>query len=345
MENKFLSYEEIHRQHVSLGQTLDYVLENQNQIREFFSNSRDIVFVACGSSYWMSLSAHKTMKLKTGRRAYAIKAGEAVLCPEEFRGLYDNPVFVCPSRSGRTGELVAALDILKSMYPKSRVLSVVEYEENKLGEKSDLQLNISWANEGSVCQTRSFSNLYLACTAIAALLGNDLAFIKNLKNYLQNAPALCAAHEEKIREIADAKKVKSLVTLGSGLQYGITVEGAYIVIEMAQFDANYYQLLEYRHGPIVTARPGTAVFICSGGHDVHERKIAEEIQAAGAKAYAVTPSEADWADYAFSMGGSYEKEIAALHFAFVMQSFAYHFALSRKKDPDNPGSLVRYITY
>jgi fructoselysine-6-P-deglycase FrlB-like protein len=125
----------------------------------------------------------------------------------------------------------------------------------------------------------------------------------------------------------------------------VTIEGAYIAIEMAQFDANYYQLLEYRHGPIVTAKPGTAVFICSGGHSEHERKIAAEIRAAGAKVYAVVPSEVDWADYAFSLDGNYEKEIVALHFAFVMQSFAYHFAVSRGNNPDSPGNLVPYIVY
>ena len=350
MVKQYLSHEEIHGQYISLGQTLDYILDNKAQIVDFFSggnNTGDIVFVACGSSYWMSLSAHKTMKLKTGCRSYAVTASEVVLCPEEFRGSYDNPVFVCPSRSGLTQELLDAVDVLKSMYPGSRVMSIVEYPDNKLALKSDLTLNISWANERSVCQTRSFSNLYTACIAIAAVLGDDEAFVENLREYLKNAASLYLKHETVIREIAASGAVKSLVTIGSGVQYGVAVEGAYIVIEMAQFDANYFQLLEYRHGPIVTAALGTVVFICSGELTAaaHERKIAKEIHEAGAKVYAVTLSAADWADYAFSMGGNYEKEIIALHFVFIMQSFAYHFALSCGKDPDKPGNLVPYIIY
>lgn len=348
MANQYLSHGEIHKQYISLGQTLGYVLDNKSRIVDFFSrgsNSGDIVFVACGSSYWMSLSAHKTMKLKTGRRSYAVKASEVVLCPEEFRGAYDDPVFICPSRSGRTQELLDAVEILKSMYPGSRVLSIVEYADNKLASNSDLSLNIGWANEDSVCQTRSFSNLYTACATMAALIGDDRAFIENLRKYLQNAPSLYLKHEAPICEIADAAKIKSIVALGSGLQYGIAVEGAYIVIEMSQFDANYFQLLEYRHGPIVTATPGTAVFICSGMHSGHERKIAGEIRAAGAKVYAVATSDVDWADHAFSLDGDYEKEIIALHFIFVMQSFAYHFAVSHGRNPDNPGNLVPYIVY
>ena len=360
MQNQHFSHEEIHSQYISLSQTLDYMLDNKTKIADFFScssssscsNAGDVVFVACGSSYWMSLSAHKTMKLKTNRRSYAVKAAEVVLCPEEFDGIYDNPVFVCPSRSGRTKELLDAVDILKAMYPSSRVLSIVEYTDNHLDAKSDLALNISWANEQSVCQTRSFSSLYTACITMAAIIGGDEAFIGNLREYLKNAPDLYAKHEAAVQEIADASKIKSLVALGSGLQYGLVVEGAYIVIEMAQFDSNYYQLLEYRHGPIVTAKPGTAVFICSGGtdkHAAHERKIAEEARAAGAKVYVVALSEskAHWADYAFSLHGGYakEKEIIALHFIFVMQSFAYYFALSHGADPDSPGNLVPFIVY
>jgi fructoselysine-6-P-deglycase FrlB-like protein len=343
-----MSHEEIHSQYIQLKKTLGYITENKTRIADFFSgggSTGDIVFVACGSSYWMSLSAHKTMRLKTKRRAYSVKASEVVLCPEEFLGAYDNPVFVCPSRSGRTKELLDAVDILKSMYPESRVLSVVGYAENELAPKSELTLNIDWANEKSVCQTRTFSNLYMACITIAAIAGGDLVLVENLKKYLKAAPELYLKHEAKIQELADASKVNSLVTLGSGLQYGVTIEGAYIVIEMAQFDANYFQLLEYRHGPIVTSTPGTVVFLCSAGYANHERKIAEEIKAAGANVYAVAPSGAEWADYAFSLEGDYEKEITALHFAFVMQSFAYYFALSHSKDPDNPGNLVPYIIY
>jgi len=351
MEKQYFSHEEIHKQYISLGQTLDYILQNKNKIIDFFSdhpNNGDIVFVACGSSYWLSLSAHKTMSLKTNRRAYAVKAAEVILCPEEFTGIYDNPVFVCPSRSGRTKELLDAVDILKSIYPNSRVFSVVEYMDNDLDKKSDLTLNINWALEKSVCQTRSLSNLYTAFVTIAALIGKNEALIGNLREYLKNAPSLYAKHEPAIRDIAGKGQVKSLVTLGSGLQYGLTIAGAYIVIEMAQFDASYFQLLEYRHGPIVTAKPGTAVFICSGESEMHkenERKMAKEIHGTGAKVYSVALSETDWADYTFSLGGDYEKEIIALHFVFVMQSFAHHFAVSHNKNPDSPGNLVPFIIY
>ena len=341
----FLSHNEIISQYLSMEKTLDLMLDNTASLREFFTGDNDIVFIGCGSSYWMSLSAHKTMKLKTGRRSYAIKAGDVVLCPEEFTGLYNDPVFVCPSRSGRTQEVLDAIDILKEKYPDAKVFSVVIYNNSLLCEKSDMTLNISWANEESVCQTRSFSNLYVAFIALAAILGNDSTFTDDLRRYIKSASALYRRDDDVIKSIADPDEITSIVTLGSGLQYGIVVEGAYIIVEMAEFSSNYYQLLEYRHGPIATAGKGTAVFICAGTSQEHECKMAGEIRATGAKVYAVAVNKVDWADHTFSTDENHSKEAIALYFAFIMQSFAYHFSVARGKNPDSPGNLPRYIMY
>ena len=342
----FHSHKEIFEQNKSLKRTMDYLLDNKSTIEDFFCGDGDIVFVACGSSYWMSLSAHKTLHLFTGKKTFAIKAGDVVMCPEEYVNAYSNPVFLCPSRSGQTKELLDAIDILKEAYPDARVLSVTEYPKNKLIHKSDVSLSIEWANETSVCQTRSFSSLYTAFIMIAAILGKKDDFIRQLQEYLDKSPKLYALHEEKVRAVANSEAVKSLVTLGSGLQYGVVIAGAYIVIEMAEFACNYYQLLEYRHGPIVTASKGTAVFICSDNRSFEfESKLAEEICAEGGKVYSIANSEMSWADYTFSLDGEYAKEIIALHFIFVLQLFAYHYSISRNKNPDSPGKLKPFITY
>lgn len=341
----YLSHPEIHHQYTSMSRTLDYMLEHTDQLREFFTGDGDIVFIGCGSSYWMSLSAHKTMKMKTGRRSYAVKAGDVVLNPEEFTDLYDNPIFLCPSRSGRTKEVLDAVEIMTATYPGAKVFSITVYAENELVKKSDMNLSIPWTNEESVCQTRTFSNLYVACTALAAILGADDTYIETLRNYLKVAPPLFARHEAITRQLADTSVTTSVVALGGGLQYGVVIEGAYIVIEMAEFAANYYQLLEYRHGPIVTADEGTIVFICTGMPKEHERKMAEEIRATGAKVYAVAESTVDWADHTFSLDCTYNKEILALHFVFVMQSFAHYFSIARGKNPDSPGNLISFIIY
>lgn len=344
--NSYQSYIEIHQQYEQLTQTYDYMMRHKNKVTDFFKDADDVVFIACGSSYWMSLSAHKTFALKTGKRAFAIKAGDVVLCPDEYRRVYQNPVFVCPSRSGATGEVNDAVELMKSFYPGAKILSIIEYSDSRLEKVSDLTFHLDWANETSVCQTRSFSNLYLASLMIAAFLGNDATLLENMQQYLACAPELCRQHEQIIRNIVDTQEIKNVVALGIGRQYGVVIEGAYIIIEMAEFASNYYQLLEYRHGPVVTAHPGTLVFICSGRDTTaHEAKMAEEIRKTGAMVFAVSEKEESYADITFCMDGVFEKELIALHFVFVMQSFAHFFSIARGCDPDHPGDLIPYIMY
>ena len=343
-KEEYLSYAEIHKQHEQLRRTLDYITEKSDVIREFFQTEGDIVFVASGSSYWMSLSAHKTMKLKTGRNTYAVKAGDVLLCGEEFAGIYKNPIIICPSRSGHTSEVIEALKILRKYYPSVKVLSIVEYEDSPLEKLSDLALRISWANEKSVCQTRSFSCLYLASILIAGIASNNMQIFSDAERYLSIAPALYTEHGNVIAGLVNEGKMTSLVCLGCGLQYGVCIEGAYIVIEMAGFNTNYFQLLEYRHGPIATAGEGTYVFILSyKGAEEYEEEISKDAEKAGATTFVVSDRAQKYGRYTFSLGEDFSKEIVALHYVFCLQSLAFHLSIHRGKNPDRPGSLVPFI--
>lgn len=340
----YKSYGEIHLQNSALEQTLALVRENREAIRAFFAPCREVVFLASGSSYWLSLSAHLSFRVKTGRRTCALKAGDVLLSPGEHAGQFDAPVFVCPSRSGRTSEVLRALEALKGMYPGARVLAMVEYPGSPLEQVADLALFLPWGNEESVCQTRSFSSLYLASVAMAAVVGEDDAFMAAATRYLKAAPELYRRHEADIAALLDAGTPASIVCLGSGRQYGVCIEGAYIVIEMAQFNTNYYQLLEYRHGPIVTAGAGTLVFILSApGCEEHERGLARQVAAAGARVCVVAGQAPGYGSTAFLLQGEYPHELVALHYVFCLQSLAFQLSLRLGNNPDSPGNLIPYI--
>jgi len=291
----------------------------------------------------MSLSACTTMQVRTGRHAFAVKAGDALLCGGDYKGIYQNPIFICPSRYGKTTEVLKAIGIMKAMYPESTVLAITEYADTPLEAMADLTLRIPWAAEESVCQTRSFSNLYLAAILMADIVAGRTALFEGARRYLDAAPGLYAKHEPMAAGIA-ASMPGSIVSLGCGLQYGVCIEGAYIVLEMAEFNANYYQLLEYRHGPIVTADKNTCVFILSrGGAEAYERKLAEDVEKTGAAVYVIACGQPDDVRSTFALGDAYPDEITALHYVFCMQSLAFHLSLARGRNPDSPGSLVPFI--
>jgi fructoselysine-6-P-deglycase FrlB-like protein len=347
-ESKHESYREIHGSYAEIGKTVDVILKAEDKIRCFFDGTEELVFVACGSSYWMSLSASKMVECRTGKRSSAIRAGDVVMHQNDYIYTYETPVFIVPSRSGKTKEVLEAIKILKNRYPFAKVFSVTEYEPNDVLEVSDLNISIPFANEVSVCQTRSFNCLWTAFIMIVSIIADDNGLLNSLRKYLAAAPALYAVGEKTVKKIIADQDARLVVSLGSGVQYGIVIEGAYIIIEMAEMASNYYQLMEFRHGPVVTAKKDVLVCICSGGPGTleYEKKMAEETRARGARVVVVGNNLGKgWYDYGISIGEDYPPEVMSLYYIFVMQSLAYYLALDKGGDPDNPGQLVRYITF
>lgn len=341
------AFNEISGQSNALKQTFDYVSAKRHDVESFFEHAGEVVFVGCGSSYWASLSASRTFSFYTKRRTFAVKAGDIVMNPDEYSTVYDNPLLVCPSRSGATTEQLEAIRILREFYKDVPVLAIVEYENSALEKLSAVSLNIPWANEISVCQTRSFSCLYLAMVLIAAIASGNDYLLSGMKKYVNAAPALHKKGEGAVNDIVNNfRDFDYLIAIGSGRQYGVVIEGAYIGIEMALLKSNYYTVLELRHGPIVTVNDKTLVAIVSNSNALElEENMTRDARKQGAKVLAVT-SESSFnnADWVFSMNGDYPVEAVALYYLYLMQLFAYYQAVRLDLDPDHPGDLIPYIT-
>jgi glucosamine--fructose-6-phosphate aminotransferase (isomerizing) len=343
----FYSYDEVFSQGRELKETFDYVLSQKDAITRLIDAGGydEIVFIACGSSYWMSMSACMTFQELLDIRCSAIKSGDVILNKEYYSKAFSKPLVIAPSRSGMTSETIIAVKLFKESYG-SNVISIVEYPKSPMHDLSDASLFIPWANETSVCQTRSFSNLYLASLLIASFSSENNELIEDLNAYINEFDVHSKKAEAQIREIINRfHRWGSLVTLGNGKQYGVCIEGAYISLEMAQFPSYYYGVLEYRHGPIVMADDSYLVCIFSGGNGkAHEEKMAGEIQAKGAKVVSISDIGGfKNADYDFNLGRKALPETVALYGIMVMQGFAHLKAVNLGIDPDSPKELVPWI--
>ena len=344
----YVSWEEISGQSKALGETYRCMSENAGTIRAMLEAPGEIVFLACGSSYWLSMSGARTFQLYTGRKATAIKAGDVVMNPGEYAKAFQSPILVCPSRSGRTTEQIEAVRIIREACGGAPVLSIVEYEDTDLEKIADFTIRLPWANDASVCQTRSFSCLYLAIVLISAFISRNVELLQGLQRYIEAAPGLHKRSAQAIEELVNSfTDFNYLISLGSGRQYGVAIEGAYIGIEMAILKASYYSVMELRHGPIVTVNENTLVAILSnGGAKGLEENMARDVLKHGGKVLAVVDeggfANADWV---FEMGGSYPAEATALYFVFLMQVFAYRQAMRLGLNPDAPGDLVPLVPY
>ena len=343
----YKAYNEIFTQGDVLKQTYDYVQGRKEGFLEFIKKSdiNQIVFVACGSSYWMSLSASRTIQKLTGIPCFAIKSGDVVFDEEYFGKMFDRPLFITPSRSGKTSETLRAVEYLKGKY-QAPVLAIVEYDNNRLQDYADYLFLQPWANEESICQTRSFSCLYLTSIMLAAFLSDDEELLNELKAYLEDFQGLREGVEETAKKITkEVADPKSVICLATGAQYGVAIEGAYISVEMAQFQGSYYGLLEFRHGPIVMAdRHDLVAIFCSGIKGELEEDMAKEIRETGAKVLAIgAQRNFQNADYAVDVGRKTRPEVTALFGIYMMQAYAYYQALALERNPDQPKELVPFI--
>ena len=338
------SYQEIRYGYQSMKQTYEYILNNKEWIFASFLDRNDIVFLGCGASYWASLSGAAIMQKKLGKKITLLKAADVVMSEDSYKYLYDSPLFIVPSRSGQSKETLLAINILKKAYPDNRVLSITMFENNPLMKISDLPLYLPWSEEESVCSTRSFNNIYFTMLLMAMILkGEDL---DEFERYFAMAESVYHRLDEEAKMIVKAMENPQIVTLGAGVQYGSVIAGAYILVEMAQWLTSFYQTLEFRHGPIVTAKKGSWIFISSlNSHNVDlEDGLIKEIIAQDAQVVLFGRSQ-DLNQVINVRIPEFSDELRGSLFTTFMQLIAYHFSLKLGLNPDKPGELNRYITY
>lgn len=340
------SHKEINESYIQMEETINTMKKYKKKIINFFDNNSDIVLLGCGSSYWSILSAGQSFRSHTKHRVHTLKATEVSLSKEEYLDYFTNPVFVIPSRSGESKELIDSLVYFKDVYPDAKIFSITEFVNNTLIEMSDLNISIPFAEEISVCQTRSFNCLFTSLICIVSFL-SDEKIINDLEDYISNANNYYSDAESKIITLVEEFNDSEIVALGSGIQYGAVIEGAYIIMEMAQHLTNYFQVLEYRHGPVVTANEKTIVFITSTRRENLEIEcsMASEIKKMGARIVFIgTEQEVNGSSLSFTIK-PYCEEVRALYSVMILQHLAYYIALKLGKNPDKPGDLVKYITY
>jgi glucosamine--fructose-6-phosphate aminotransferase (isomerizing) len=338
------SYQEIRYSYQSLKQTYETIISNKEWLYAIFLDRNDIVFLGCGASYWASVSGAAIMQKKLGKKITLLKAADVVMSEDNYKFLYDSPLFIVPSRSGQSKETLQATEILKKAYPDHRVLSITMFENNPLMKLSDVPIFLPWSEETSVCSTRSFNNIVVTMLLIAMILkGEDLS---EFDKFFAMAETIYDKLDTCARDIVEKMENPQIVTLGAGVQYGAVIAGAYILVEMAQWLSSFYQTLEYRHGPIVTAKGDSWIFISSLNEknvDLEDGLI-KEIRTQGGHVV-LFGRDKDLEGAINVKIPQFSEELRGSLFTTLMQMIAYHFSLKRGLNPDKPGELNRFITY
>ena len=163
-----LTYTELLDTFSALKKTHEYLENMWADIEEYLKDKKRFVFIGCGSSYSIAKSMSIMTHIATGFQSSAMAAGDILLNARRYEKCFDNAAVVCVSRSGRTSEILLALDELKAQGFSFTTASLVCADDTPLEAKSDFVLSTPWAFDNSVCQTRCVTNFYFMGAYIIA---------------------------------------------------------------------------------------------------------------------------------------------------------------------------------
>jgi glucosamine--fructose-6-phosphate aminotransferase (isomerizing) len=318
-----------------------------------FDRVRAVQIVACGTSYHAGQVARNWFEGLAGLPC-------RVEVASEFR--YRHPVpapdtlFVTISQSGETADTLAALRAAKALgFGPS--LAIVNAPESSLVRDSDLVLMTRAGPEIGVASTKAFTSQLTALLMLVLVVGRRHritdALERNVVSQLERLPAWI----EETLQLDDALAAISscfadkehALFLGRGVQYPIAREGALKLKEVSYIHAEAYPAGELKHGPLALVDARMPVIAVAPKDDLLEKLKSnlEEVRARGGELFVfadaashVAPSESVHVIEVPSVG----ENVTPIVFTVPLQLLAYHVALIKGTDVDQPRNLAKSVT-
>ena len=318
-----------------------------------FAETRRIWIVACGTSWHAGLVGKYLIE-------EMVRAPVQVDIGSEFR--YRNPLIgpgdllVAISQSGETADTLAAAREAKRQ--GARVVTICNVVGSTLARESDGVLYTHAGPEIGVASTKAFTGQLTALYLLALHLGRvrGVVSVEEGKAWLDRFVTL-PAHVERLlgREaelVAMAKRYhtkRNFLYLGRGINYPIALEGALKLKEISYIHAEGYAAGEMKHGPIALIDKDMPVVVLVPRDRLYEKTVSNlmEVKARGAPVIAfVSAGERELgktADAVFTLPDVHPL-ITPILFVVPLQLLAYHIAILRGTDVDQPRNLAKSVT-
>lgn len=284
-------------------------------------------------------------RMRCGIPAMELAGGDVLLHAERYATCLDGGVLIAVSRSGSTSEILLAVEKLKSLGCRFKLVSLTCVQNSKLSALSDMSLEMPWAFDKSVCQTRTVSCLYFAFAYCLAIQLKDQALLDDLRWIAANG--LSYAHDIE----ATAKDIAALpwthaVVLGDAEICGLCEEGALAFKEICQLPSNYYHLLDSRHGPMVLFNEKTLILAVLSDCSDYELDFIRDVVKKGSTAVVWTdntPVQIDGVK-SISAGRPLSHIARGLPFIMLCQLITYFKSFHSGANPDAPDGLDAWIS-
>jgi glutamine---fructose-6-phosphate transaminase (isomerizing) len=359
-EYRHYMLKEIHEQPQAIADTLEGRIAGGRVLPEIFgvgaaallAKTESVHIIACGTSFHAGLVAR-----------YWIESLAGIPCTTEIASEYryrepvvsPNTLFVTISQSGETADTLAALK-MASERGYLATLSVCNVPESSLVRESALVLMTRAGPEIGVASTKAFTTQLTALALLTLQLAENRGLHAERRadaiRQLETLPGLITEAlklDDTIRELAEQfVHCEHALFLGRGTHFPVALEGALKLKEISYIHAEGYPAGELKHGPLALVDEAMPVIAVAPNDHLLEKLKSnmEEVRARGGRLYV-------FADSSIRHGLDHDRvlelpaagEIAApILFTVPLQLLAYHVAVLRGTDVDQPRNLAKSVT-
>jgi glucosamine--fructose-6-phosphate aminotransferase (isomerizing) len=283
------------------------------------------------------------MRLHVPANAFA--AGDLLINFDMFKDVLKDTMIVSTSRSGSTSEAVKSIELAKNQLGIPCV-SICASTKSDISKLADFNIELPWAFDESVCQTRCVTNLYLANLMMIAILSDDQCLLDEIKNAISSGPEFINKYKPLIKTIVNDNDWDKVVILADAELEGIAEEGALAFNEIAQLQSHYYHVLDVRHGPMVLADKKTLVIIVpSPSEQNYQMQLINDFKRKGSTTLVLSDrNENIWgSDYHVKLEAVSNFSVAGIPLIYIPQALSLYKALNIGINPDAPEGLSSWI--
>lgn len=315
--------------------------------RTIFAQLKQIHIVACGTSYHAGLVAKYWLESLA-------KIPTQVDIASEYRYrdviVGEDTLFITISQSGETADTLAALTKAKTLnYLAS--LAICNVAASSLVREADIAFLTRAGIEIGVASTKAFTTQLVSLLMLTAALSPDEQALEVIKQ-LKELPGCCEKvlkMDKQIEQLSHlfVNKAHTLF-LGRGMQYPIAMEGALKLKEISYIHAEAYPSGELKHGPLALVDEEMPVVAIAPNDELFDKLKSNlhEVSARGGQLFVFADSSRDWRPNGVQIikiphCGNW---VAPIVYSIPLQLLAYHVAVVKGTDVDQPRNLAKSVT-
>ncbi|WP_020162767.1 glutamine--fructose-6-phosphate transaminase (isomerizing) [Cycloclasticus pugetii] len=352
---------EIFEQAAVLKQTLEGRIANGRLLsdcfgkdaEEAFRSIEEVQIVACGTSFHAGLVAKYWFESVAGLPCHIEVASEFRYRPHI---VIRKTLFVTISQSGETADTLAALQAASDI-GYAHTLTICNVPESSLVRESEWALMTKAGPEIGVASTKAFTTQLTALLLLVIALGKhhkiddkkEIEIVRQLEVLPEQVAEVLRLEPDIIEFAKQFSNKHHALFLGRGEQYPVAMEGALKLKEISYIHAEAYPAGELKHGPLALVDDQMPVVAVAPNNDLLEKLKSnlQEVQARGGELFVFADTHAIFEEVKglkIIRVSEINEIVAPIIYTVPLQLLAYHVAVIKGTDVDQPRNLAKSVT-